>query len=66
VSVPGTVHVITNLTHTRTHAHTVRSESRGGLRVRFVVVVQGCIDARGHKFQYLQVHSDFPNALCNI
>jgi hypothetical protein len=44
-------------------SHTVRSESRCSLRLRYVDLVQACIDTRGYHFQHnLQVHSDFPNA----
>jgi hypothetical protein len=39
------------------------SESRFALRLRYVDLVQTCIDARGHHFQQLLwVHGGFPNA----
>jgi hypothetical protein len=42
---------------------TVRSESHCALRLRYVDLVQACIDARGPHFQHLSyVQSDFPNA----
>jgi hypothetical protein len=34
-------------------SHTVRSESRCALIVRYVDLIQACIDARGHQFQHL-------------
>jgi hypothetical protein len=44
-------------------ASTVLSESRCALRLRYVDLVQACIDAHGHHIQHLlQMHSDFPNA----
>jgi hypothetical protein len=50
-------------TRTNSHIHTVSSESRCALMLRYVDLVQACIDPLGHHFQHLlQVHSDFPNA----
>jgi hypothetical protein len=41
----------------------VSSESHCALRLRYVDLVQTCIDARGHHFQQLlYVHRGFPNA----
>jgi hypothetical protein len=43
--------------------NTVRSESRCALRLRYIDLVQTCIDARGHHFQHLLwAHRYFPNA----
>jgi hypothetical protein len=35
-----------------TKLNTMRSESRCALRLRYVDLVQACIDARGHHFQH--------------
>jgi hypothetical protein len=46
----------------------IRNISQADLQKVFVNKinrVQACTDARGHHFQHLlQVHNDFPNALC--
>jgi hypothetical protein len=44
-------------------SYAVRLESRCALRLRYVDLVQACIDDRGQHFQQLLlVHIDFPNA----